>query len=58
MNVLTESELESTSGGLGVIETIVVATTVLVITSIVNNWDAFKAGLAGDPYPRPTAVNK
>lgn len=58
MNVLTESELESTSGGLGVVEAIVVATSVLLITSVVNNWDAFKAGLAGDPYPRHTAVNK
>jgi hypothetical protein len=56
MNTLTEAELQSTNGGLTLVETVVAALVVLVATNIVNNWDHFTAGLAGEPNPTRNAA--
>jgi len=56
MNALTDTELESTSGGLGLIETIAAGLVMLVATNIVNNWDHFTAGLSGEPNPTRNAA--
>ncbi|MEJ1973622.1 MAG: hypothetical protein WDM96_14515 [Lacunisphaera sp.] len=57
MNEFKDHELESIHGGLTLIETVVAGAAVYVITSLINNWGAFKAGLAGDPLPKSTAAN-
>lgn len=48
---MSDAELERQTGGLGVIETIVVGIVVGASLSIINNWDSFKAGLMGEPDP-------
>ena len=51
MNDLPDQEAQALCGGLGVFESLLVATAVAIISTDVNNWDSFKAGLMGQPDP-------
>jgi hypothetical protein len=57
MKEFNDQELESIHGGLTLVETIVAGAAVLILTSVINNWGAFKAGLAGEALPKATSAN-
>ena len=54
MNELSDSEAQSTNGGvfgLGFLEVIVAGIIIGASVNIIENWDSFKAGLTGTPDP-------
>jgi len=55
MNTLNDKECAATSGGFDLVS-VLAALIIVAGTNIINNWDSFKAGLAGDADPaRSTA---
>jgi hypothetical protein len=52
MKNMTMQQLEKTSGGLGLLETILTGLIVGGGMNIINNWSDFRAGLAGQRLPK------
>ena len=48
LSEMTFVETKETNGGLGLLATIVAGVVVVAVAAVIDDWDNFKAGLAGE----------